>query len=90
MDNQDSNAVAVIWSVHDKSGAWIETYLVRAGVGHDMDQPPGDNYHSWGWQGEGGKVPAKVRESFERFLAANDGTSDSIKLGAFTFKGTLA
>lgn len=52
--------------------AWIETLIMPRGDGHEMETPPGDNYHTWGWQ-QDGKVPQKVRDVLyrwaENFLA---------------------
>ena len=32
-----------------KESSWVETYIVNIS---EMDSPPGDNYHFWGWQSD--------------------------------------
>lgn len=47
---------------------WVETYLMPVGIGCEMDEPPGDNYHSWGWQGEDERMPEAVRRRLEKWI----------------------
>ena len=47
VENRKDNEPYVGFSIHDSTGAWIETYLVSVA---DFDYPPGDHYHWWGWQ----------------------------------------
>jgi hypothetical protein len=41
---------------------WEYTLVLPVGFGHDMDTPPGDYYHRWGWQEveDGEEHPAEV------------------------------
>lgn len=45
--DREDNEPYVGFSIHDSTGAWIETYILSAG---EYDFPPGDNYYWWGWQ----------------------------------------
>jgi len=86
--DQKGNETVALWSVHDRKGRWIESYLAPCGFAPDFgaeESPPGDYYHKWGWQDEG-KVPAKVRSAFEKFLGrrAPDGKR-TFKTGGFRF-----
>lgn len=56
-----------------KHMAWVETYLHPVGYGIDMDEPPGDCYQRWGWQG-GDDVPADVKTRFEEWIKGGDYT----------------
>lgn len=47
---------------------WVETYLFPVGDGCEMDAPPGDNYHKWGWQHEDSKMPPRVRRRLEKWI----------------------
>jgi hypothetical protein len=47
-DAQRDNAVYVGFSV-GRDGRWEETLILPAGWDENL-QPPGDNYHWWGWQ----------------------------------------
>jgi len=55
---------------------WIYTYVANVG---DMDEPPGDNYHKWGWQESLKGIPKADRlkltqgiESFQEKTYAGD------------------
>lgn len=39
--------------------SWVETYLKNI---EGLDDPPGDNYHTWEWQGEC-KIPKDVKKA---------------------------
>lgn len=65
----------IMWSVHDDTGAWVETYL--AAIDDDDaygDGPPGDNYYQWGWQQEDTTIPPAVRRALEDGMAQGEGT----------------
>ncbi len=62
--------------------AWVETYLVPIGDGHYMDQPPGDNYHKWGFQGDR-YIPKDVKRKLSEW--AESWTEHEEK--SFTYKG---
>jgi len=47
--------------------AWVETYIFDSSGGMYGDEPPGDNYHQWGWQ-EDTEIPDKVKDVFEDWL----------------------
>lgn len=49
--------------------SWVETLILPAGIGDFMSEPPGDNYHQWGFQGEE-PIPVKVKDELEQW--AND------------------
>ena len=65
--NQRDNAPYEGFKVLDRRGRWVETIIVPQGWGHEMPTPPGDNYHRWGWQGDG-VVPKRVRKAFNRAI----------------------
>lgn len=46
-EDRKDNEPYIGFSVHDSTGAWVETYILSVG---EYDTPPGDNYHWWGWQ----------------------------------------
>lgn len=68
---------------------WEFTIILPVGIGSEMDTPPGDNYHRWGWQevedGEDrpAEIPVKAAERLaawaERFLS---GEAEQKKLTA--------
>jgi hypothetical protein len=61
--------------------AWIETLILPRGDGGMMNEPPGDNYHVWGFQGES-IVPKKHREALEAW--ANKFIAGQTKDKSFT------
>jgi hypothetical protein len=72
-DRQDSEPYTG-FSIHDSTGAWIETYLLSDGT---FDTPPGDNYFWWGWQHDSiddevglpdPRIPAHVVAAFEAWI----------------------
>ena len=83
-DDQEANETVELWSVHDSKGRWVETYLRDIGS-WPSDRPSGDNYHKWGWQGEG-RVTKKARELFEDFVSSNRKRETIFQAGKFTFK----
>jgi len=58
---------------------WVETYVKPVGDGHWFDQPPGDNYHQWGFQEEY-EMPESVKEKLAEWAESNDS-------GEFSFEG---
>jgi len=66
-----------------KHWAWMETYIQRAGdaLEHcfEGDQPPGDNYHKWGFQEDWPEedchsaIPEDVRDVFEQYIHGKHG-----------------
>ena len=77
-EDQKDNSQVRLWAVRNAK-AWVETYLENTGDGC-FERPPGDNYHAWGWQNDGGKVPKKVKLAFEDWLGTtNDDTFTSGK-----------
>lgn len=44
----EENKPYIGFKIADENGAWVETYIKPNGC--DLDEPPGDNYHNWGWQ----------------------------------------
>lgn len=75
------------FSVTDKTGSWVETY-VQAWEGSEYySQPPGDEYHRWGWQKDGAKIPAKTREKLEDWACSYlEGQQGSLTIGQWTTK----
>lgn len=82
------------YSLHDKKGSWIDTYLVSI---DDADVPSGDNYSHWGWQSDpreieegcgtvcGTKrIPKKTIVAFEEFAHLYKG--GELKIGNWTMK----
>jgi hypothetical protein len=51
---------------------WLYSYIAPIGDGHFMDEPPGDYYHSWGWEdcrgSEDDDLPEDVKNVFETFI----------------------
>jgi hypothetical protein len=76
-EDRRENEPYIGFSVHDSTGAWVETYIASNG---EYDTPPGDNYHWWGWQHDekddvgipDPRIPADAVEAFEKF-AYGDG-----------------
>jgi hypothetical protein len=70
-DRRD-NAAYAGFSV-GRGGRWELTLILPAGWGHDMDVPPGDSYHRWGWQevedGEDrpAEIPAEVADALKQW-----------------------
>lgn len=76
-ENRKDNEPYVGFSIHDSTGAWIETYILSAG---GYDTPPGDHYHWWGWQHDEKDeigiphpdIPADAVEAFEAYATTGD------------------
>jgi hypothetical protein len=60
-ENQKDNRAYIGFSV-GRDGKWEHTLILPMGFGHDMDAPPGDYYHRWGWadEAEGVEHPAAI------------------------------
>jgi len=86
--NQKENRMYVGYSVHDatEGGGWVETYIKASGEGALWcgDSPPGDNYHTWGFQNEY-DIPEDVKDQLEEWAQSNDWGSHTV--GDFTIKG---
>ena len=65
-DRKD-NAPFQGWSIH-WDGSWQETFIKPAGDGCHMPEPPGDNYHQWGLQGESEELDAPLRNAIEMLI----------------------
>jgi hypothetical protein len=83
--NQKDNRMYVGYSIHDTTGAWIETYIKASGEGAYWcgDTPPGDNYHEWGFQCEY-EMTDDVKEKLEEWIQEND--FGTFTLGELTVK----
>ena len=51
-DNQQYLGFSIYTTDNRGLKHWVETYVRPFGDGEYLDQPPGDNYHVWGFQGE--------------------------------------
>ena len=95
-DDQKANQGYRGYSLHNKKGSWIDTYLVSI---DDADVPSGDNYANWGWQSdpreikpEDGlgmvcgtkRIPKKTVVAFEEF--AHLGKGGELTMGNWTMK----
>ena len=80
-ENQRDNEPVEMWSIHDKNGAWVETYL-RDVSGFGYDEPPGDNYHRWGFQGYS-VIPRPIRRALESGIYNGE---SPVVVGEFTVK----
>lgn len=77
VEHRKDNEPYVGFSIHDSTGAWIETYLLSVG---EYDIPPGDNYHWWGWQHDeqdevgipDPRIPADAVAAFETYATTGD------------------
>lgn len=73
-----------------KGDEWEFTVILPAGEGYDLDAPPGDNYHRWGWQEvEDGEdhpaaIPAKTAQSLLDW--ARDGSGKRRTIGGWTIR----
>jgi hypothetical protein len=71
---------------------WEYTIVLPVGFGHEMDTPPGDNYHRWGWQeveeGEDqpAEVPASVAAKLQSWAEDAAGEAGSKTVGEWTIR----
>ena len=70
-DHQKDNRAYMGFSV-GRDGKWEHTLVLPMGYGHDMDAPPGDNYHRWGWADEeaGVEHPAAIPAEVAKQIVA--------------------
>jgi hypothetical protein len=64
--DQRANRSVELWSIHDKKGRWIETYLKDLSE-YPENTPPGDFYAQWGWQGEK-RLGLRTRAGLEELI----------------------
>ncbi len=84
--DRDEKAVYMGFSILDAKGFRIDTYLVPTATGHYMESPPGDNYDSWGWQGDA-EIPKDVMDALSAWaddVANHD--EDQFSYGGFTIR----
>lgn len=69
---RDANADYTGFSIHrgDADGPWEETYIARRSdmALLYMDQPPGDEYHQWGFQDTVDDIPTETKEALEEYI----------------------
>jgi len=89
--DQKGNRLYVGYSVHDatENGGWVETYIRPSdALMWDYEQPPGDNYHQWGFQDESeipeSEIPDDVKEKLAEWASDND--FGEFTYGDFTIK----
>ena len=64
---------------------WVETYILQKPVDWPTEEPPGDCYHQWGFQGEY-EIPEETKTKLEDWIRDRDTTSgDGAK--SFTVDG---
>jgi hypothetical protein len=69
--------------------AWVETLILPKGDGFDMETPPGDNYHKWGWQYENGRrhrMPLRVRQALLAWANAYRNGKKTFTVAGWTIK----
>lgn len=82
-DDQTDNQVYRGFKILNDKGSWVETYIQRWNGSEYMDQPPGDNYHQWGFQEESDEISEAAKEKLEDYTNSyKKGEPDS-----FTFEG---
>ena len=89
-EDRKDNEPYVGFSIHDSTGAWIESYLLNAG---EHDKPPGDNYHWWGWQHDEvhdlgiphPDIPADAVAAFDAYVATGN-WSEPLTVSGWTIR----
>lgn len=66
-ENQDYTGFSIISSI-----GWIETYIQQRNDGWEMDEPPGDCYHQWGFQDESDDLTDADKESIRNVINENN------------------
>lgn len=84
-ENQRDNRVYIFFSV-GRENRWEETIVLPVGDGHLYEQPPGDNYHQWGWQEEPSSVPDDVRAKLLAWAEAWDGSETNFTVGEWRIR----
>lgn len=54
----------------DKDGdisSWVYTIVLANANGDFYEEPPGDNYHQWGWQESPDEIPVKCQNALMQF-----------------------
>jgi hypothetical protein len=92
--NQKGNRLYIGWKIitiensdpeKEPYKAWVETYIQPADEACWMDSPPGDNYHSWGFQEEY-DMPQEVKDHFQEFIMDWDGGDTVCEYEGFTLE----
>lgn len=96
IEDQRSNAVYAGYSIGEaddsdppQSKNWIWSYIQPVGYGYELDSPPGDNYHSWGWQygginEEADKLTEEERTGMEEWI--ENGGGEAKKFGRWVIE----
>jgi|TARA_R100000501_G_C2589400_1_gene89947 hypothetical protein len=74
---QKDNSCVVYWTIKDAQGRFVEVYLQAVGWGEEMDEPPGDYYFQWGFQGFS-ELPADLRAKIEERIYREEYTPFTI------------
>ena len=90
VEDKKNNEPYVGFSIHDSTGAWIETYILSAG---EYDTPPGDNYYWWGWQHDekdevgipDPRIPADAVAAFEDYVSTGN-WSEELTVSGWTIR----
>ena len=89
-EDRKNNEPYVGFSIHDSTGAWIETYILSAG---EYDTPPGDYYYWWGWQYDEKDevgipdplIPADAVSAFEAYVKHGN-WSEELTINGWTIR----
>ena len=85
IEDQKDNALYVGYSIGEAQEGepptrknWIWSYIAPRGFGIELFEPPGDNYHSWGWDygginEEADKLTEEERDGMEEWIAKGGG-----------------
>lgn len=84
--DKKENEVYRGYSITNKVGQWVETYLQRWNGSEHFDTPPGDAYHQWGWQYDGAKISKATREKLEDWIQSKGHKETSFTVGQWTVK----
>lgn len=83
------NADYTGFAIHkgDADGSWVETYVAqRSDMAGYMDTPPGDNYHKWGFQGDGEEIAEDTAQAIEDHIHSHQFDEDFLpfSVGGYT------